>query len=70
MVYYNDFMVYMCKLKYFGKMIKFYRFFMIFVKIVESFYVFNNIYRVLLFVCKLDLVLYDFFYCFYFVLYV
>lgn len=54
-------MVYMCKLKYSGKMIKSYRFSMTPVKTVESFYVFNNTYRVSLFACKSDSVLHDFF---------
>lgn len=62
-------MVYMCKLKYSGKMIKSYRFSMTPVKTVESFYVFNNTYRVSLFACKSDSVLHDFFHCFHFVLY-
>lgn len=50
-------------------MIKSYRFSMTPVKTVESFYVFNNTYRVSLFACKSDSVLHDFFHCFHFVLY-
>lgn len=41
-------MVYMCKLKYSGKMIKSYRFSMTPVNTVESFYLFNNTYTICL----------------------